>query len=486
MRIPSSVTLTILLLSTSSLPAQTLFWGATGTDSIESANLQSGETAQVVSPSSALAPVCGGIAIDELNGKLYWTDWGIDIIGVASLDGSNAEVLIDVRETLEVTATSPRGIAVDAVGHQIYWADSTRGTIYRANVDGTATTAIVTGQGSPSDVALDLVNGRIYWTENGAELISSSDLDGENITRGIADTFNNPIELQLDLEAGHIYWTASGAIQRGNLDGSGTAITIVSEPDVPRGLALDLSNGHIYWTTAGGTRDIRRANLDGSDPNVVFEELSGFVTLALLPDQNNGDRDGDGVPDEEDEFPDDPSEQSDNDGDGIGDNADFDDDNDSLPDVIEDINGNGIVDSTETDPNLSDTDGDGIDDATDIFPLNGSTSSLEGFAIQIRDLLLNKDFLFDDDLKRPKLRRPLKNRITLIIRFLRRAEETELAQHRADLLRSAAQIATHLMTKTDAGNDGSSQNDWIVTPAVRDFLYSELLILRNAILAAGQ
>ncbi|MCH7988822.1 MAG: hypothetical protein IID46_06670, partial [Planctomycetes bacterium] len=47
------------------------------------------------------------------------------------------------------------------------------------------------------------------------------------------------------------------------------------------------------------------------------------------------DSDGDGVPDSEDAFPDDPNEQSDNDGDGIGDNADPDDDNDGLTDVEE-------------------------------------------------------------------------------------------------------------------------------------------------------
>jgi hypothetical protein len=44
------------------------------------------------------------------------------------------------------------------------------------------------------------------------------------------------------------------------------------------------------------------------------------------------DRDGDGVPDGRDAFPDDPDEWADNDGDGIGDNADPDDDNDGILD----------------------------------------------------------------------------------------------------------------------------------------------------------
>ena len=56
--------------------------------------------------------------------------------------------------------------------------------------------------------------------------------------------------------------------------------------------------------------------------------LSGISILAA-------DRDGDGVDDSEDAFPDDPAEQLDTDGDGIGNNADTDDDNDRMPDVYE-------------------------------------------------------------------------------------------------------------------------------------------------------
>lgn len=51
------------------------------------------------------------------------------------------------------------------------------------------------------------------------------------------------------------------------------------------------------------------------------------------------DRDGDGVADEDDAFPDDPNETTDSDGDGIGDQADPDDDNDGIPDLYENLHG---------------------------------------------------------------------------------------------------------------------------------------------------
>lgn len=64
------------------------------------------------------------------------------------------------------------------------------------------------------------------------------------------------------------------------------------------------------------------------------------------------DRDGDGVPDADDAFPDDPDESSDNDGDGVGDNSDQDDDNDGADDTVENAG-----------PNNGDGNDDGISDS---------------------------------------------------------------------------------------------------------------------------
>ena len=74
------------------------------------------------------------------------------------------------------------------------------------------------------------------------------------------------------------------------------------------------------------------------------------------------DRDGDGTINDDDAFPDDPSENLDSDGDGVGNNADLDDDGDGLSDLDEIAAG--------TDPLDSDTDSDGWNDGFDVFPLN--------------------------------------------------------------------------------------------------------------------
>jgi hypothetical protein len=69
------------------------------------------------------------------------------------------------------------------------------------------------------------------------------------------------------------------------------------------------------------------------------------------------DADGDGVPDDEDVFPNDPTEWDDTDGDGVGNNADTDDDNDDMPDDFELANGLDPLDEADA---AGDADGDGF------------------------------------------------------------------------------------------------------------------------------
>ncbi len=74
---------------------------------------------------------------------------------------------------------------------------------------------------------------------------------------------------------------------------------------------------------------------------------------------DDDDRDGDGVTDDQDAFPDDPSESADADGDGVGDNADLSDDGDAVDDMVDncpliandgqaDVDQNGVGDACQT------------------------------------------------------------------------------------------------------------------------------------------
>lgn len=116
---------------------------------------------------------------------------------------------------------------------------------------------------------------------------------------------------------------------------------------------------------------------------VVFAALSIGAPSALsaqeevdpdntLTDDVLYDRDGDGVEDFEDRFPDDPNEDSDFDWDGIGDNADPDDDNDNVLDIDDAFPLNGRE--------SADSDGDGIGDVQE----ENEESAAERFRWEVR------------------------------------------------------------------------------------------------------
>jgi len=118
------------------------------------------------------------------------------------------------------------------------------------------------------------------------------------------------------------------------------------------------------------------------------------VTITVLldtdgdgtPDITDPDDDNDGVNDNEDAFPLDPTEWVDTDGDGIGNSADIDNDNDGVPDVADafpldaseslDTDGDGVGNTADTDD-----DGDGMPDTWEIEnaldPLSAADASLD-------------------------------------------------------------------------------------------------------------
>ncbi len=115
--------------------------------------------------------------------------------------------------------------------------------------------------------------------------------------------------------------------------------------------------------------------------------LAGCDGAVETPPQSTGDagvidtdRDGDGVPNDQDAFPDDPGESADLDGDGIGDNADPDVDGDGVANEVDafprdpaesaDLDGDGLGDNADPD-----VDGDGVANDIDAFPRDPAESA---------------------------------------------------------------------------------------------------------------
>ncbi len=217
------------------------------------------------------------LAVDVLEGKIYWTDLGTRKIQRSDLDGASAEDLVSSG------LISPVGIALDAGRGKIYWTDAGSNKIQRANLDGSQIENLVSiGLHSPEGLALDAAAGKIYWSDFGIDKIQRANLDGSNVEDIVATGLSSPGGLALDAAAGKIYWSDFGTdkIQRANLDGSNVEDLVTIGLGIAKG--LDLAEGKLYWTDSG-TNKIQRANLDGSNIEDLLTSAAGTpLGLAVI------------------------------------------------------------------------------------------------------------------------------------------------------------------------------------------------------------
>ncbi len=116
-------------------------------------------------------------------------------------------------------------------------------------------------------------------------------------------------------------------------------------------LTIGATDGILAGTPTGA--GIFSVNIEVDDNNGGLDWSNFTLTVTGNTTQAGTDTDGDGTPDDEDDFPNDANETTDTDGDGVGDNGD------EFPN-----------DATES----SDTDGDGTGDNADAFPDDAAAS----------------------------------------------------------------------------------------------------------------
>ena len=239
----------------------TSFLGAGGTGvqrvGLDGAALQ---TLQVQS-----AGFADGIAVDAAAGRMYWTDTDGSLVWSADLDGEDAQIIFDDF------AGEPLGIALDSAQGKLYFTD--REGVRRANLDGTEPELLNKGP-ARGFLALDLAHRQMYWADWPTGTVKTAAMTPEAAVSDVLTKQPAPFGVALDEAAGKLYWlqldfskkrTETEAIKRANLDGSEPQL-LVERPSAgfEGGLALDAAAGRIYWTEAAA-HEIDVANLDGSD-----------------------------------------------------------------------------------------------------------------------------------------------------------------------------------------------------------------------------
>ena len=180
------------------------------------------------------------------------------------------------------------------------------------------------------------------WSNTGNFCVKARAIDGH----GAVSSWSNCRSINIGLNThtvaatpgAHGSITPSGSVTVNN--GASQAFTISPEQDYQ---VLEVRvDGSLIGTATSYTFD-----------NVTQDHT---ITASFVYVDPNPDSDGDGVPDGQDAFPQDPDETTDTDNDGTGNNADDDDDGDGMLDAWEIVNN---LDPLENDA-AGDPDGDGV------------------------------------------------------------------------------------------------------------------------------
>lgn len=241
-----------------------------------------------------------GIALDLLNGHIYWTDMGRP----NERDGSVHRCDLDGQNVVTIVAPggthTPKQLKIDSGSGKLYWSDREGMAVMRANLDGSdIETIVVTGNpvanaGDQSlwcvGMALDPARGHVYWTQKGGDnsgrgMIRRCNMEmpaGEraNTRTDIRNLFTRlpePIDLDLDLTSRTIYWTDRGdeTVSRAPMDPpqSYDPAKRLDREIILRGLgeaigvAIDLERDRLAWTNLEG--DVGIARLDGSGKRML-------------------------------------------------------------------------------------------------------------------------------------------------------------------------------------------------------------------------
>ena len=243
-------------------------------------------------------------------GKLYFVSGSIEEEGsvrVIDADGSNEIILVKGTQVIE-----PDGVEVDTAGGKMYWTDMgpggaadksvaiNDGRIMRADIDGTnVETVVPLGlTTTPKQLALDVAGGKVYWSDRGDvgdqrvnPKIMRVNLDGSSLETIVSTDLMSPVGIALDTANGKVYFTDRYAnnIKRANLDGSDVEV-VVRDTEYPVDLAFDFEKRVIYWTARKAgclyLADMDQTGMDGASFSPIITGLHAPIGVCL--DRENG------------------------------------------------------------------------------------------------------------------------------------------------------------------------------------------------------
>jgi hypothetical protein len=230
---------------------------------------------------------CTAVAVDGLNGKLFFLDGAANSLWSANLDGSGLAL---VKSGL---TNFPTDLALDVLNQKIYYTTSSTlqssNTIQKIDYTGNNNTLVFTATGAAGNgvsrctaIALDVPNSKIFIADAGARKIWSMSIAGSSLVALATNTASTPTDVALDVANQQVYFTAgspvqgSNFIQRVNYNASGLTTLFTASGSVQRCTALDLDlvHGGIYLSDAGA-KALWRVPIGGGTATSILSGLTG-------------------------------------------------------------------------------------------------------------------------------------------------------------------------------------------------------------------
>ena len=272
----AAVLLPILVVASASpLLAGKMYWNVDTTD-IDRAELDGSVVENILSCPEACT--FGSLAIDIVGSKVYFVVNRFDnVIERAELNGSGQQVFKNLGP--QTTATD---LAVDPVARDLYFVqvgDEGGDTIIRVALDLSLTEVVLSGLTHPVRGLNVDPAGKIYWTEQDPTLLRRANLDGSNV-EDLATGAGVFMDATLDLQSETIYWIHGSNIRRADLDGSNPGVVPVVLSG-PNGIAFEPTSGQLYLTLSSDLGQIVRVDPDDGDVVVILSDLPTPSEIAV-------------------------------------------------------------------------------------------------------------------------------------------------------------------------------------------------------------
>lgn len=198
-------------------------------------------------------------------------------------DGQNPQTI------LEPTLLIPSSVCVDQAGGKIYWSEK-GGFIRRSNLDGTQVEVLYEGSNEIPALALDLPRNQMLWVSSYPHRIHRANLDGTNVHEvPLIQESAALLDITVDSAAEKIYWAAkdsypNGHISRANLDGTNQELLISSIPNLER-FALNPEENTLYIQSQQGSPSyydqIQRVNLNAPNLVTIYQTNQSILDLSI-------------------------------------------------------------------------------------------------------------------------------------------------------------------------------------------------------------